>query len=62
MQTAAHARDRRPSGRAANPFTRSAYALLAAAAAAALAAAGADLRLALLPAALVFGWTQIGSV
>lgn len=45
-----------------NPFTLSAYALLALAAVAALATAGVDLRLALLPAAVIFGWSQIGSI
>jgi hypothetical protein len=45
-----------------NPFTRASYTILAACLVVATVATLFDLRLALLPAALVFGWSQIGGL
>ncbi len=45
-----------------NPFTRASYAILVVGLAAGTIAMAFDLRLALLPAAVVFGWSQIGGL
>ena len=53
---------RRRQRRTGQPVERATFQLLAAAVAAAAAAAAVAPRLAMLPLAVVFGWTQIGGV